>query len=172
VILHVLGLCGAKSGNQILQQLVGGLVLALHLVHSGFDGGDSVHMDQLVVNHIGRRHGRGLVVRRGAGEGTFGRSCFRGGGVRGEPEVTYGVNCVSEVGSLGESFPAVRATAVGRDAERDAERNVVLAGDPKGIRLLCNTNLITNIPSRGYKEERIGIHLQVRPNIQNNGYKR
>ena len=47
----------------------------------------------------------------------------------------------------------VRATAVGRDAER----NAVLAGDPKRIRLLCNTNLITNIPSRGSKEERIRI---------------
>ena len=120
-------LCRAESGNQILQQLVGGLVLALHLVHSGFNGGNSVHMDRLVIDHIGRRHGRGLVVRCGAGEGTFGRSCFRGGGVRWEPEATYGVNCVSEVGSLGGSFPAVRATAVGLDAER----NAVLAGDPK-----------------------------------------
>ena len=118
VILHVLGLCGAESGNQILQQLVGGLVLALHLLHSGFDGGDSVHMDWLVIDHIGRRHGRGLVVRHGAGEGTFRRSCFRGGGVRLEPEATYGVNCVSEVGSLGGSFPAVRATAVGRTQSR------------------------------------------------------
>jgi len=27
----------------------------------------------------------------------------------------------------------VRATAVGRGAERDAERNAVLAGDPKGL---------------------------------------
>ena len=63
---------------------------------------------------------------------------------------------------------SVRATAIGRDAER----NAVLAGDPKRIRLLCNTSLITNIPSRGSKEERIRIHLQVRPNIQNNGYKR
>jgi len=59
---------------------------------------------------------------------------------------------------------SVRATAVGRDA--------VLAEDPKRIRSLCNTNLITNIPSRGSKEERIRIHLQVRPNIRNNGYKR
>ena len=58
----------------------------------------------------------------------------------------------------------VRATAVGRDA--------VLAGDPKVFRLLCNTNLITNVPSRGSEEERIRIHLQVRPNIRNNGYKR
>ena len=62
------------------------------------------------------------------------------------------------------SAEVVRATAVGRDA--------VLAGDPKGIRLLCNTNLITNVPSRGSKEERIRIHLKVQPNIQNNGYKR
>ena len=62
----------------------------------------------------------------------------------------------------------VRATAVGRDAER----NAVLAGDPKKIRLLCNTTLITDIPSRGSKEERIRIHLQVWANIRNNGYKR
>ena len=62
----------------------------------------------------------------------------------------------------------VRATAVGRDAER----NGVLAGDPKRIRLLCNTILITDIPSRGSKEERIRIHLQVWANIRNNGYKR
>ena len=67
---------------------------------------------------------------------------------------------------------AVRATAVGRDAERNAERNAVLAGGPKGIRLLCNTTLITDIPSRGSKEERIRIHLQVWANIRNNGYKR
>jgi len=52
------------------------------------------------------------------------------------------------------------------------ERNAVLAGDPKGIRLLCNTTLITDIPSRGSKEERIRIHLQVWANIRNNGYKR
>ena len=57
-------------------------------------------------------------------------------------------------------------------AEQNAERNAVLAGDPKRIRLLCNTKLITNVPSRGSKEERIRIHLQVRPNIRNNGYKR
>ena len=59
---------------------------------------------------------------------------------------------------------SVRATAVGRDA--------VLAGDPKWIRLLCNTILTTDIPSRGSKEERIRIHLQVWANIRNNGYKR
>jgi len=62
----------------------------------------------------------------------------------------------------------VRATAVGRDTER----NAVLAGDPKEIRLLYNTTLITDIPSRGSKEERIRIHLQVWANIRNNGCKR
>ena len=41
-------------------------------------------------------------------------------------------------------FIIVRATAV----RRDAERNAVLAGDPKEVRLLCNTTLITDIPSR------------------------
>ena len=55
----------------------------------------------------------------------------------------------------------VRATAVGWDTER----NAVLAGDPKEIRLLCNTTLITDIPSRRSKEERIRIHLQVWANI-------
>ena len=74
------------------------------------------------------------------------------------------------------SKESVRATAVGRDAEqnaeRNAERNAVLAGNPKWIRLLCNTILITDIPSRGSKEERIRIHLQVWANIRNNGYKR
>jgi len=60
------------------------------------------------------------------------------------------------------SFPTVRATAVRRDA--------VLAGDPKVFRLLCNTNLNKNIPSRGSKEERIRILLRVWANIQGNGY--
>jgi len=57
---------------------------------------------------------------------------------------------------------SVRATAVRRDA--------VLAGDPKVFRLLCNTNLNMNIPSRGSKEERIRILLRVWANIQGNGY--
>jgi len=35
-----------------------------------------------------------------------------------------------------EKILNVRATAVGQDAERNVERNAVLAGDPKGIRLL------------------------------------
>ena len=48
-----------------------------------------------------------------------------------EPEATYDVCCLSKVSSLGGFFPTVRATAVRRDAERDVERNVVLAGDPK-----------------------------------------
>ena len=47
----------------------------------------------------------------------------------------------------------VRATAV----RWDVERNAVLAGHPKMFRLLCNTNLDMNIPSRGYEEERIRI---------------
>jgi len=47
----------------------------------------------------------------------------------------------------------VRATAV----RWDAEQNTILAGDPKMFRLLCNTNLNMNIPSRGSEEERIKI---------------
>ena len=64
------------------------------------------------------------------------------------------------------SFPTVRATAVGRDAEW----NAVLAGDLKVFRLLCNTNLNMNIPSRGSGEERIRILLQVWANIQSDRY--
>ena len=32
-----------------------------------------------------------------------------------------------------DELEIVRATAVGRDAERNAERDAVLAGDPKGL---------------------------------------
>jgi len=81
-ILHVLGLCGAKSGKDVLQKPVGGFVLTFHLIHGGLDGADMVHVDWLVLDHIGGRHGGGLVVRCRAGEGTFGWSIFRGGGVR------------------------------------------------------------------------------------------
>ena len=47
----------------------------------------------------------------------------------------------------------VRATVVGQ--------NAVLAGDPKMFRLLCNTNLNMNIPSRGSEEERYGLIYRV-----------
>ena len=66
----------AESGEDVLQKLVGGFMLTFHLVHGGLDGADTV------LDHIGGQHGGGLVVRRGAGEGIFGRSGFRGGGVR------------------------------------------------------------------------------------------
>jgi len=71
-----------RVGEDVLQHLVRGLVLALHLVHGGLDGDDAVHADRSVINHIGGRHRRGLVVRRRAGEGIFGRSGFGGGAVR------------------------------------------------------------------------------------------
>jgi len=81
-ILHISGRYGTESGEDILQHLVSGLVLALHLVHGGLNGDDAVHADRSVIDHIGGRHRRGLVVRRGAEEGIFGRSSFGGGGVR------------------------------------------------------------------------------------------
>jgi len=52
-ILHVLGLCGAESSEDVLQELVGGFVLTFHLVHSGLNGADAVHVDWLVLDHIG-----------------------------------------------------------------------------------------------------------------------
>jgi len=45
--------------------------------------------------------------------------------------------------------------------ERNAERDAVLAGDPKMFRLLYNTNLNMNIPSRGSEEERYGLIYRV-----------
>jgi len=57
---------------------------------------------------------------------------------------------------------SVRATAVGWD--------LVLAGDPKVFRLLCNTNINMNIPSKGSEEERIRILLWVWANIQSDEY--
>jgi len=66
----------------------------------------------------------------------------------------------------------VRATAVGWDTEWDAEWNTVLAGDPKMIILLCNSNLNISIPSRGSEEERIRICLQAWSDIQSNRYRK
>ena len=82
---------------------------------------------------------------------------YRGGGVQQESKLAYGVRNVFEDQLSRGFFPTVRATAVGRDAERNAEWDAVLAGDPKMFRLLCNTNLNMNIPSRGSEEERIRI---------------
>jgi len=62
------------------------------------------------------------------------------------------------------------ATAIGQDMEWDAEQNAVLAGDLKMFRLLCNSSLNMNIPSKGSKEERIRIHLWIWANIQSHGY--
>ena len=65
----------------------------------------------------------------------------------------------AETGWKWGKWASVRATAVGR--------NAVLAGDPKGIRLLCNTSLITNVPSRGSKEERISTSINSFSNSMN-----
>jgi len=46
-ILRVLGLCGTESGEDVLQELVDGFMLTVHLVH----------VDRLVINHIGGQHG-------------------------------------------------------------------------------------------------------------------
>ncbi len=72
----------------------------------------------------------------GAEEGIFRRSCVQRWGVQRESKqpVVYAMSL--EIGSLRGSFPTVRATAVGQDTERSAERNAVLAGDPKLIRLV------------------------------------
>ena len=60
----------------------------------------------------------------------------------------------------------VRATVV----RQNTEWNAVLAGDPKVFRLLCNSNLNMNIPSRRFEEERIRILLRVWTNIQSCRY--
>jgi len=52
-ILHILGLHGAESSEDVLQELVGGFMLTFHLVHGGLDGEDAVHVDWSVIDHIG-----------------------------------------------------------------------------------------------------------------------
>jgi len=109
---------------------VGGLVLTPHIVYRGFDGEDVVNVNRAILEHIGRRHVDGAGIRMGGGEGIFGiGSVCRGGGVRRESKSAYGVHDIFEDRLSRGSFPTVRATVVGRDAERDA----VLAGDPKGL---------------------------------------
>ena len=66
--------------------------------------------------------------------GGYGRGERKGGGgPTGLPKRPSGCATASGAGSLGGPFSTVRATAVGRGAERDAERNTVLAGDLKGL---------------------------------------
>ena len=66
----------------------------------------------------------------GGGEGTFGiGSVCRGRGVRRESKSAYGVHNVFKDRLSRGSFPTVRANVVGWDAER----NAVLAGDPKSL---------------------------------------
>jgi len=109
---------------------VGGLVLTPHIVYRGFDGKDAVNVNRAILEHIGRQHVDGAGIGTGSGEGIFGiRSVCRGGGVRRESKSAYDVRNVFEDRLSRGSFPTVRATAVGQDAER----NTVLAGDPKGL---------------------------------------
>ena len=48
---------------------------------------------------------------------------------------------------------------------QDAEQNTVLAGNPKSLAYYIISKLNKGIPSRGSKEERMGIHLQAWTNI-------
>jgi len=107
-------------------------------LNTTFNGKDAVDMNQAILKHIGRRHVDRAGIGTGSGEGIFRiRSVCRGRGVRRESELAYGVHNVFENWLSRGSFPTVRATAVGRNTER----NAVLAGDLKMFRLLCNTNL-------------------------------
>jgi len=45
-------------------------VLTLHLVHGGLDGVDTVHVDRLVLDHIGGQHG-GTGSQTQGGRGDF-----------------------------------------------------------------------------------------------------
>jgi len=99
--------------------------LTPHIVYRVFDGKDAVDVNQAILEHIGRGHVDGAGIGTGGGEGIFGiRSVCRGGGVQRESKSAYDVCNVFK-----DRLSRVRATAVGRNAERDA----VLAGDPKGL---------------------------------------
>jgi len=79
----------------------------------------------------GRRRGYNVSRRLAAnGLGGYGRGEREGWrGPTGLPKWPSGCATASGAGSLGGPFSTVRATAVGRDAER----NAVVAGDPKGL---------------------------------------
>jgi len=99
--------------------------LTPHIVYRGFDGKDAVDVNWAIFEHIRRRHVDGAGIGMGGVEGIFGiRSVCRGGGVRWESKLAYGVRNIFEDRLSRGSFPTVRATVVGQDAERDT----VLAG--------------------------------------------
>ena len=52
-VLHTLDWHRAEFSEEVLQQLVGGFVVTLHPIRGGFDGDNAVHVDRLVVDHIG-----------------------------------------------------------------------------------------------------------------------
>ena len=72
------------------------VVSTSHVVHSKFEVGEGVTGDRAVFIHIGLGHMGGVIVGVDGGEGTFRRSVHRGGGVRWESKVTYGVRNVLE----------------------------------------------------------------------------
>jgi len=105
---------------------VGGLILTPHIIYRGFDGEDAVDVNRAILEHIRRRHVDGAGIGTGGREGIFGiGSVCRGGGIRRESKLAYGVRNIFEDWLSRGSFPTVRATAVRQDA--------VLAGDPKGL---------------------------------------
>jgi len=122
---------------------VGGLVLTPHsIVYCGFDGEDAVNVNWAILEHIRRQYVDRAGIGTGGGEGIFriGSVC-RGRGVQWESKSAYGVHNVFEDWLSRGSFSTIRATAIRQDTEQNVERDMVLAGDPKMFRLLCNTNL-------------------------------
>jgi hypothetical protein len=95
-----------------------------------------------------------MIVRVEGEEGILGGSVCRGGGVQGESKVAYGVHVIQEnrlsegilsyrKGNCRPSSPGVETSKTSRESE---------------VSLLRDINII---PSRGSKEERIRIPLQV-----------
>jgi hypothetical protein len=79
-----------------LEELVGRLVLAPHIIYVGLDGEEAVSMDRAVLDHFGVRHASGMIARARGGEGIFGGCVCRGGGVQWDSETAYGVRKSSE----------------------------------------------------------------------------
>ena len=125
---HLTDPARAQSFENGLKEVFSGLALTHHTVHCGFEGGEAVHGEWVVFTHFGPGHMGGMIVRVEGGEGILGGSICRGGGVRGESKVAYGVHIIQEnqlsegilsycKGNCGPASPRAEMSKSGRGSE-------------------------------------------------------
>jgi hypothetical protein len=61
-LLHLMGLLGAQSFKDGIEEAFGGLALTHHTVHCRFKGGEVVHRDWAVFTHFGWGHVGRMIV--------------------------------------------------------------------------------------------------------------